>query len=102
MSEDTNREVSSGDEPLDLLPEFKIYKDEGCNLAASCLECPYPRCMAEHPWGRSKWIRKYRNREIIRLYLKKKKSAHEIAAIFRIDARTVQRVLKRQQEKTNE
>ena len=40
-------ENSSDDDPLDLPPEFCIYTDEGCELAESCLECPFSRCIEE-------------------------------------------------------
>ena len=90
------------DDELDLLPEFKIYQDEGCELAASCLECPYPRCVMEHPRGRSKWIRKYRDREIVRLHFKKKMSVREIAARFKINIQTVYNVIYRHRRKENE
>ena len=26
------------------LPEYANYKDEGCELAPSCLRCPFARC----------------------------------------------------------
>lgn len=87
-----------GNEYLDLLPEYCVYKDEGCDLAESCLECPFPRCLDEQPQGRSKWTRKYRNREIVRLYLKKNKSARELADIFKVSRQTVYNVLKTRQE----
>ncbi len=47
-----NFEENPNDKPLDLLPEYCIYKDEGCKLAASCLDCPFPRCMDDQPRGR--------------------------------------------------
>jgi hypothetical protein len=93
MSEDTNREVTSADESLDLLPEFCVYQDEGCELAASCLECPYPRCIEELPRGRSKWTRKYRDREILRLHLKKKMPVRDIASRLNISIQTVYNVI---------
>ena len=36
----------------DLKPEFCHYKDEGCEYAPSCLECPYPQCLYDAPRGR--------------------------------------------------
>ncbi|MFC1893128.1 hypothetical protein ACFLYR_03715 [Chloroflexota bacterium] len=38
---------------LDLLPEYSRYRDEGCELAASCLHCPFPGCIYEQSRGRS-------------------------------------------------
>ena len=28
---------------IDLPPEFCRYRDEGCELAESCLDCPFPQ-----------------------------------------------------------
>ncbi len=30
---------------LDLPPEYCHYQDEGCELADSCLNCPFARCI---------------------------------------------------------
>jgi hypothetical protein len=86
-------------ESPDLLPEFTDYKDEGCELIKSCLECPYPRCIEEYPRGRSNRTRGYRDREIIRLHLKKKMAIQKIANHLKINRQTVYNVLKRLKEK---
>lgn len=36
---------------VDALPEHYDYKDTGCSLAPSCLDCPLPKCRYE-PGGR--------------------------------------------------
>jgi hypothetical protein len=79
--------------PEDLLPEFVHYQDEGCELASSCLHCPFPRCIEEKPWTRLSLPKKQRNMEIIRLHAAEKKSINELAALFRVSARTVRRAL---------
>ena len=46
---DETRPGNIGDSPsepgsqLDLRPEFCQYRDEGCELAGSCLNCPFAR-----------------------------------------------------------
>ena len=52
---------------LDLPPEYCHYRDEGCELAVSCLECPFPECIFELPGGKRRWLKGLRNREVVRL-----------------------------------
>ncbi len=33
------------------LPEYANYKDTGCDLAPSCLSCPFVRCRHDYPDG---------------------------------------------------
>jgi len=37
---------------LDLPPEYCHYRDEGCEFATSCLNCPFPQCLYDEPRGR--------------------------------------------------
>jgi len=79
----------------DLPPEFCRYRDEGCELADSCLNCPFPQCIYEQPRGKQRWLKKARDREISRLFKCKGKSVKELAQIFGVSQRTIQRALKR-------
>jgi hypothetical protein len=54
------------DAELDLLPEYCHYRDEGCELAASCLNCPFPECIFEQPGGKRRLLMEQRNNEIAR------------------------------------
>lgn len=36
----------------DNLPEYTRYRDEGCEAAPSCLNCPFPHCLEESPRAR--------------------------------------------------
>ncbi|MDD5339134.1 MAG: hypothetical protein PHG35_06990 [Dehalococcoidales bacterium] len=81
-------------QPKDLRPEYCQYRDEGCEYARSCLECPFPRCLFEEPRGRQRWMKQTRDREIKRLYDGGKK-VKELATIFSVSQRTIQRALKR-------
>ena len=97
------REIS-GDDPeeerepasqkeSDLKPEFCHYKDEGCEYAQSCLECPYPQCLYDEPRGRQQWLKELRNKEIGKLFTSGWK-VKELALLFGVSQRTIQRALK--------
>ena len=82
------------DTELDLPPEYCHYKDEGCELAESCLNCPFPRCIYDEPRGKQHLLKGRRDREILRQFSKGGKGIKELALAFGISQRTVQRVLK--------
>ena len=82
------------DTELDLPPEFCHYKDEGCELAESCLNCPFPSCIYDEHGGKQRLLKRQRDREIVRLFKKEGKGVKELALIFGISQRTVQRGLK--------
>ena len=79
---------------LDLPPEYCRYRDEGCELAGSCLNCPFPQCIYDQPRGRQRWLKKLRAREMTRLFTAKGKGLEELAQMFGVSQRTVQRALK--------
>ncbi|MDD4859835.1 MAG: helix-turn-helix domain containing protein [Dehalococcoidales bacterium] len=78
----------------DLPPEFCHYRDEGCALASSCLDCPFPNCIHDVPGGPQHWVKGKRDAEITRQF-NKGKTAKELAQLFGVSVRTVQRALKR-------
>jgi len=77
----------------DLKPEFCHYRDEGCEYAKACLDCPFPQCLYDEPRGRQRWMKQTRDREIKRLFNTGKK-VKELAALFGVSERTIQRALK--------
>ena len=79
---------------LDLPPELCRYRDEGCELAQSCLSCPFPRCIYEQPGGKHRWLKRARDKEIMRLFRSRGKSVKELAQIFGVSQRTIQRAIK--------
>ncbi len=87
------KEDASEREP-DLPPEYCHYKDEGCELADSCLSCPLPQCIYDEPGGRQHWLKKMRDREICRLFTREGKGVKELALTFGLSQRTIQRALK--------
>jgi len=78
----------------DLLPEHCRYRDEGCELFASCLRCPLPQCIYEYPRGRQRLVKGLRDREICRRRVSGGCGVKELASAFGISVRTVQRALK--------
>jgi len=91
-AEPLNEEDSSSVEP-DLPPEYCHYRDEGCDMADSCLNCPFPQCIYEQPRGRQLWLKKQRDREMVRLFNSEGKEMKELALMFGVSQRTVQRAL---------
>jgi DNA-binding transcriptional ArsR family regulator len=81
----------------DLLPEEFPYEDEGCELFPSCLNCPFPHCIREEPWGKERFLKRRRAERMVELR-KEGKSIKEIARIFEVSPRTVQRWLKVMEE----
>ena len=87
---------------LDLPPEYCRYRDEGCELATAylgrqsrCSKCPFPKCIYEEPRGKQRWLKRLRDEEIVRQFTSGGKGIKELALIFNISQRTVQRALKR-------
>ncbi len=50
-------EIEGSRDVLDLPPEYCHYHDEGCELAASCLECTFARCVYDQSGGRQRWLK---------------------------------------------
>ncbi|MDP2731413.1 MAG: helix-turn-helix domain-containing protein [Dehalococcoidales bacterium] len=84
---------------LDLPPEFCRYRDEGCELADSCLNCPFARCIYDEPGGKQHLLKGWRAKEIARLFTIEGKKIRELARLFNVSQRTVQRALKGNKEK---
>ena len=87
------------DAELDLKPEYCHYRDDGCELGESCLNCRLPICVYDEPRGRRRWLRQQRDKEIVRLYTKGK-SVSRLALQFNISRRTIQRTPKTAGRKT--
>ena len=88
-------ELEMSRDGLDLPPEYCHYRDEGCDLADSCLNCPLPRCIYDQSGGKQRWLKRLRDRQIVRLASTEGKGVKELAMMFRLSQRTVQRALKR-------
>jgi hypothetical protein len=78
----------------DLPPEYCHYRDEGCEFADSCLNCPFPQCLYDAPRGKQRWLKELRNEEITRLFSSGGWRMRELALLFGLSQRTIQRALK--------
>ena len=78
---------------LDLLPEEIDWRDEGCEVFRSCLNCPLPRCIEEELRGQHRLRMAERNRRMAELR-KSGRSVGEIADLFGVSKRTVERALR--------
>jgi hypothetical protein len=79
-------------EEIDLLPEYIDWKDKGCDLCPTCLDCALPRCVEEEPRGKQRLRMKTRSQQIAAMK-QAGKSIDEIAKAFGISTRTVHRAL---------
>jgi hypothetical protein len=89
---ETKEEAASQNES-DLPPEYCRYRDEGCEYAESCLACPFEQCLYDEPRGRQRWLKARRNKEINRLFTGGWEMK-ELALLFGVSLRTIQRALK--------
>ena len=68
------------------------WRDEGCELFSSCLNCPLSYCIEEVPRGKQKLRLLDRAGQMADIRYQGK-STEEIARIFGVSGRTVQRAL---------
>ena len=80
---------------LDLPPEYCQYRDNGCEFADSCLSCPFPECIYAQPGGKRRWLKRLRDEAVSRLFTTQGKELKELALMFGVSRRTIQRILKR-------
>ena len=74
--------------------EYANWRDTGCELHSSCLECPLPHCIEERPRGRQKrWLES--RAEGMQSLAAAGHTVREIAAVYEVSRRTVQRELHR-------
>ena len=101
-AEKVNNLSDDDDHQADLPPEFCHYHDEGCELAtahlghqSSCLKCPFPQCIYDERGGRQRCAKRLRDQEIARLFRTEGKRGKELAGMFSVSQRTIQRALKK-------
>jgi len=76
----------------DLLPQDIQWRDQGCGLFPSCLNCPRARCIEEEPRGKQKLRSQARARHMAALR-EQGKTVVQIAGLYGVSVRTVQRAL---------
>ncbi len=72
--------------------EEYYYRDNGCELSPSCRDCPLPRCAYEEPGGIQQVKMNLRNSHIVDLATQGKE-VKEIAALYQVSVRSIQRIL---------
>lgn len=77
----------------DTLPEFCHYRDEGCEVSPSCLNCPLAACIYEERGGRRRFVRDGRNAEIKKLY-RKGLGTEALSRRFGLSRRSIQRIVR--------
>jgi len=78
----------------DTLPENTRYRDDGCDAALTCLECPLSLCKYDDPGWLQRENRRTRDDEIFRLR-SQQVAVTEISKRFSISTRTVHRIVQR-------
>ena len=78
----------------DTLPANTRYRDDGCDAALTCLECPLSLCKYDDPGWLQRENRRTRDDEIFRLRSQQVPVA-EISKRFGISTRTVHRIVQR-------
>ncbi len=79
---------------FDHLPEFTRYRDEGCELSSSCLNCSFQQCVYDRSGGTQHWLKKLRDCEITKLYYDMGVGVSDLALRFGLSQRTIQRIIK--------
>jgi hypothetical protein len=79
----------------DALPEHIQYRDEGCDLSPSCLNCTLPLCRYDQPGGVRRLRTRGRDEEIVRLRRRERLPIEALARRFGVSRRTVFRILER-------
>ena len=76
----------------DVLPQDVQWRDQGCELFPSCLNCPRPRCIEEEHRGKQKVRSQARSRHMAALR-EEGKTVRQVAELCGVSVRTVQRAL---------
>ena len=84
----------------DALPEYLSYRDQGCDLAPSCLRCPVVRCRYDEPGGARKLLQVSRD-EAVWHRRGEGVGIDALAQEFSLSRRSVFRILARGRENGN-
>ncbi len=81
---------------VDALPDHTDYRDTGCELSPSCLNCPLPRCKYDEPASARRAGIERRDREIALIRRKHRAPIMALARTYGISRRSVFRILREQ------
>ena len=77
----------------DTLPEHSTYRDGGCEVCKSCLECPLPMCRYDDPGWLQRESRRSRDEAILRARREEGLAVPVVATRFGVSTRTVHRII---------
>ena len=80
---------------IDVLPARYPYRDDGCEVSASCLRCPLPQCKYDDPVWFHRQRRDARDMELAVALREGGLSVPEASARFSLSQRTIFRILRR-------
>jgi hypothetical protein len=87
-----------GRAPADTLPELYIYEDTGCEVSASCLNCPLPQCKYDDPGWFHRYQQYSRDLNVLMAMERDGLTVEETAERFSVTVRTVFRAMRRCRE----
>ena len=87
---------------IDAVPEFYHYEDTGCEVAASCLNCPLPRCKYDDPAWYQRNRRLARDFKVWSTMQQDGLTVDEAAERFSVTVRTIFRIMQRCREASSE
>ena len=82
----------------DTLPELYVYEDTGCEVSASCLNCPLPQCKYDDPAWFQRYRRYSRDIKVLAVMQREGLTVEETAERFSVTVRTVFRAMRRCRE----
>ncbi len=83
---------------VDAVPEFCHYEDTGCEVSASCLNCPLPQCKYDDPEWFQRQRRMARDLTVWSTMRSEDLTVDEAAERFSVTVRTVFRIMRRCRE----
>lgn len=90
----TTRTTRRGSSLVDQTPELFPYKDDGCELSPSCLNCQMPRCKYDDPGWMQRERRIKRDQAVIEARQREGLTIPQLTRRFRVSERTVFRILR--------
>ena len=83
---------------VDAVPEFYHYEDTGCEVSASCLNCPLPQCKYDDPVWYQRNRRLARDFKVWSAIQQDDLTVDEAAERYSVTVRTIFRIMQRCRE----
>ena len=78
-----------------VLPEHRVWADDGCAIHPHCLTCPLPHCKYDDPQGVRRMLSLTRDAEIARLRRQEGQTIKNLAARYGLSKRAIFRILRK-------